>query len=217
MILPDPIYLDIKILQRNAGHNGRLGTAVRAAQLRKREAAWRIAGRFRELLEQLVGPRHEPQDIDPVGRSIGVPGNPIAATRHDRHGAGRVAAHRVRQRHRQLRQPLPEVPLLSRRRFPGSLQHLMRVKGSAAVEPPLCLDERLSRRQRQAFRDASDAFSIVPQRSPQAVSRPGALGATCRIAVPIAAGRLTHSASPTPLRCGHVPRSDRSSHFMTPA
>ena len=71
----------------------------------------------------------------------------------------------------------------------------MRVKRTAAVEQTLCLDERLSRRQRQAFRDAFNAIRIVRQRSPQPVPRAGTLGATGRIAVPIATGRRTHSAS----------------------
>ena len=108
----------------------------------------------------------------------------LRAAPQQRHRAPGVAPLQVRQPHRELREPPPQLPLRGLRGLPRGLQHLVGVERHPLVEQPLGLVEALLRAEHQVVRHPLDADRAARQRAAGGVA--GARVAGTARSVPVA-------------------------------
>jgi len=136
---------------------------------------------FRRLASRAGNNRSE---VQPVG------GAPTGAVRSESartplnqpESTDAVAARGVRQADTKLREPLPQVPLLSRTTLPACLQDLMRSKRPARLHQLSRNLQRLHGRQ-GLLRHRLDTHSPVGQGPTQRIPRPSLPRATRRVTV----------------------------------
>ena len=72
--------------------------------------------------------------VDVVRCRAGISGHPPRAPAEQSRGAMSVTPPRMREAHRDLGEPLPQVPLGGRRGLPRRFEHLVRMERAALVE-----------------------------------------------------------------------------------
>ena len=105
--------------------NARLRLAFAQGQPRTRSALGACGESF--------GPGEHAADVDAV-RVAGVVGDASGTSTQQRRRADGVAAHRVREADRDLREPLPQITFTCWPRFPERFENLVRMERATAVE-----------------------------------------------------------------------------------
>jgi hypothetical protein len=110
---------------------------------------------------QRARPHNKPCRVDTVRRVRGVPLNAVGRASQQPCRPHGVSSLRMRHADGELGKTTPQFAFVLRRRFPGPLQHLVRVERAASVEQPLRLDERRRRRQRRLIGNPLNAGRIT--------------------------------------------------------
>jgi signal transduction histidine kinase len=106
-------------------------------------------------------------------RCVRIASEPVSATVEQGGCPGGIAPQRMREPDGELRETLPQIPLVRRRGFPRSLEYLVRLERVAPVEQALRFAERLGRAEGEALRHALDAGLAAGQRATEGITRAG--------------------------------------------
>jgi len=123
-----------------------------------------------------TGVTDQARDVQSVWRLGAVRVDPVCAAAQQRHRPLRVAPLHVGEADRELRQPLPQLAVLPRRRLPHPLEHLVGMKGVTVVNEPLRLPQRVVRAEHGVLGNPVNPARAMRQRPALSISRTGVAG-----------------------------------------